>query len=145
MMDALFHEEITAGRVIVYIDDILVITESNDLDNHIAMVTKVLSILKANDLFLHLEKCHFHKREVEYLGVVVEKGQIKMDPIKVQAITDWPIPTSIRELHSFLGFGNHYKDFVTNYSHIAQPLYELTRKSVRWHWDEDQCTAFNTL
>jgi hypothetical protein len=68
-----------------------------------------------------------------------------MDPIKVQAITDWPIPTSIRELCSFLGFGNYYKDFVANYSHIAQPLHELTRKSIRWHWDKDQCIAFNTL
>jgi hypothetical protein len=74
MMDALFYKEIAAGRVIVYMDDILVIIESNNLEDHIAMVTKVLSILKANDLFLHLEKCHFHKREVEYLSIVVGKG-----------------------------------------------------------------------
>ena len=83
MIDALFREEITAGRVIIYMDDILIITESNDINDHIEMVTRVLSILEANDLFLNPEKCHFHKREVEYLSIIVGKGQVKMDPIKV--------------------------------------------------------------
>ena len=97
-------------------DDILIITESDDINDHIEIVTRVLSILEANNLFLNPEKCHFHKREVEYLGVIVGKGQVKMDPIKVQGITDWPIPTTVKELCSFLGFGNYYKDFITNYS-----------------------------
>ena len=145
MMDALFREEIAAGRVVIYMDDILIITESDNLNDHIKMVTKVLSILQDNDLFLHLEKCHFHKREVEYLSIIVGNGQVKMDPIKVQGITDWPTPTTVRELRSILGFGNYYKAFIDNYSQIAHPLHELTRKNVQWEWGDAQGTAFNTL
>ena len=61
----------------------------------------------------------FHKEEVEYLGVIVGKGQVKMDPIKVQGITDWPVPTNLYEMLSFVGFGNYYKDFIANYSRIT--------------------------
>jgi len=68
-----------------------------------------------------------------------------MDPIKVQGITDWPIPTNLHEVQLFLGFGNYYKDFIANYSCIAWPLHDLTKKSTQWHWDELQCTAFETL
>jgi hypothetical protein len=71
MMDILFREEIMKGRVIVYMDNILIVIESNNLEDHIRMVSKVLQILEDNDLFLKPEKCHFHKREVEYLGIIV--------------------------------------------------------------------------
>jgi hypothetical protein len=72
-MDILFHEEIMQGHVIVYMDDILIVTKSDDIEDHIRMVSKVLQILADNDLFLKPEKCHFHKREVEYLGVIIGK------------------------------------------------------------------------
>ena len=98
-----------------------------------------------NDLFLKLEKCQFHQKEVEYLGVIVGNGQVKMDLVKVQGISKWPIPTTVRELHSFLGFGNYYKDFIANYSWIVHPLHELTKKTVQWHWDQPQQVAFNML
>ena len=84
-------------------------------------------------------------RSVEYLGIIVGDGQVKMDPIKVKGLTDWPIPTTVKELRSFLGFGNYYKDFIQNYSYLARPLHELTRKNVQWNWGNAQDTAFNTL
>jgi len=59
-----------------------------------------------------------------------------MDPIKIKGITDWPVPTTLRELCSFLGFGNYYKDFIANYSTIAHPLHELTKKSRAWSWQD---------
>jgi len=54
-----------------------------------------------------------------------------MDPVKVQAITDWPIPNNLTELRSFLGFGNYYKDFIPNYSRIARPLHDATKKDAQ--------------
>ena len=126
-------------------DDILIITESDDINDHIEMVTRVLSILEANDLFLNPEKCHFHKREVEYLGRFVGNRQVKIDLVKVQGITDWPIPTTVKELCSFLGFGNYYKDFIANHSQIAHQLHKLTRKNVQSNRGNAQNTAFNTL
>jgi hypothetical protein len=114
MMDSIFREEIASRDVIIYMDNILIATTGN-LKSHCNLVMHVLKKLQDNNLFLRPEKCHFHKEEVEYLGVIVGKGQVKMDPIKVQAITDWPTPTNLLELRSFLGFGNYYKDFIPRY------------------------------
>src|SRR6266567_794988 len=111
MMDAIFKEEIASGNVIIYMDNILIATKRS-LDQHHHQVAQVLQKLCNNDLYLRPEKCQFHCNEVDYLGVIVGKGHVKMDPIKVQGIADWPTPTNLRELRSFLGFGNYYKDFI---------------------------------
>ena len=144
MMDTTFREEIASGDVIIYMDDILIATKRS-LDRHRALVAHILKKLQDNDLFLKLEKCHFHKRSVEYLGVIVGKDKVKMDPIKVKALTDWPTPTNFKELQSFLGFGNYYKDFIKKYSHITHPLHNLTRKAQPWIWEAPQSDAFNKL
>jgi RNase H-like domain found in reverse transcriptase len=68
-----------------------------------------------------------------------------MDPVKVKGITDWPTPTNLHELRSFLGFGNYYKDFIPDYSHITRPLHELTKKNIQWHWDDSEDNAFMDL
>jgi len=68
-----------------------------------------------------------------------------MDPIKVKGITDWLVPNTLRELHSFLGFGNYYKDFIANYSTITRPLHELTKKNRAWSWQNTEQIAFDTL
>jgi hypothetical protein len=133
MMDTIFREEITTGDIVIYMDNILIAT-TGSLEHHRRKVNHVLKKLHDNDLYLKPEKCHFHRKEVEYLGVIVRKGHIKMDPVKVQGITDWPTPTNLKELRSFLGFGNYYKDFIPGYSHITRPLHDLTKKDVQWHW-----------
>ena len=143
-MDATFREEIASGDVIIYMDDILIATKGT-LEKHRALVTHILQKLQDNDLFLKPEKCHFHKKQVEYLGVIVGNGKVKMDPVKVKAITDWPTPTTLKELRSFLGFGNYYKDFIKQYSYITRPLHQLTRKAQQWIWDQPQLDAFQKL
>ena len=143
-MDTIFRHEISTGDVIIYMDDILIATDKS-LEHHKSKVAHVLQKLKDNDLFLKPKKCHFHKEEVEYLGVIVGKGQVKMDPVKVQGITDWPTPTNLHELRSFLGFGNYYKDFIQSYSHITRPLHKLTRKNQPYQWGEVQEAAFTHL
>jgi hypothetical protein len=87
MMDATFRDEIASGDVIIYMDDILIATNGT-LKEHQQMVAHVLQKLLDNDLFLKPEKCRFNKQEVEYLGVIVGKGEVKMDPVKVQGIMD---------------------------------------------------------
>jgi hypothetical protein len=144
IMDKTFKEEMATGNVVIYIDNILIATPGS-LNYHKRKVAQILEKLQEHNLFLKPEKCHFHKREVEYLGVIVGKGQAKMDPVKVQGLTDWPTPTNLKELCSFLGFGNYYKDFINGYSHVAQPLYELTKKNIQWHWNDQADYAFKTL
>ena len=125
-------------------DDILIATNGS-LKEHQAKVAQVLKKLQDNDLFLKPEKCCFNKQEVEYLGVIIGKGEVKMDPVKVQGIMDWPRPTDIHELCSFLGFRNYYKDFIENYSAITRPLHELTKKTFIYHWVPAQEHAFQLL
>ena len=69
------------------------------------------------------------KREINYLGVVVGNGMLKMDPKKLQTVKTWKAPTSPREIRKFLGFIGYYRYFVPNYSRIAQPLLDLTKKA----------------
>jgi hypothetical protein len=144
MMDETFKEEIATGDIVIYMDDILIAT-SRSLNYHKHKVALILRKLQVHDLFLKPEKCHFHKREVEYLGIIVGKGQVKMDPVKVQGLTDWPMPTNLKELRSFLGFGNYYKDFINGYSRVTRPLHELTKKRVQWHWNDQADHTFHTL
>jgi hypothetical protein len=125
-------------------DDILIAT-SGDLESHRKRVIQVLQKLKDNDLFLRPEKCSFHKKEVEYLGMIVGQGKVKMDPVKVKGIADWPQPTNLKELRSFLGFANYYKDFIDHYSSLTRPLHELTKKNTPWHWNDPEHQAFTKL
>jgi hypothetical protein len=70
---------------------------------------KVLDRLQDNDLFLKPTKCEFNKTKVEYLGMVIEEGKISMDSGKLKGIQDWPIPTTVKQVWAFLGFGNFYR------------------------------------
>ena len=144
MMDEIFKEELAKGDVVIYMDDILIATEG-DLHTHKQVVARILFMLKSHDLFLKPEKCSFHKRKVDYLGFIVGKGQVKMDPVKVDALTDWPKPTSVKEMRSFLGFGNYYKGFIDNYSAPARSLHELTKKNVQWRWTDKEQNTFDAL
>jgi Reverse transcriptase (RNA-dependent DNA polymerase) len=130
-MDAIFREEVASGDIIIYMDNILIAT-TGSLIQHRNKVTQILKKLHNNNLFLKPEKCQFHKQEVEYLGVIIGKGQVKMDPVKVKEIMDWPISTNVSELCSFLGFGNYYKDFIPSYLCITRPLYDLIKKNTLW-------------
>ena len=135
MMDAIFREEVAKGDVFIYMDNIL-ITTSGSLEYHRQQVNNVLKKLLTNDLFLNPKKCQFHVREVEFLGAIVKKGKVKMDPIEIKAIEDWPVLTVLHSLCSFLDFGNYYKDFIENYSKLTHPLHDLTKKGTPWHWGD---------
>ena len=68
-----------------------------------------------------------------------------MDPSKVEAVRTWPIPNTLREVRGFLGFANFYRRFIKDFSKIARPLHELTKKDFPWKWEEPQQNAFTTL
>src|SRR5258708_38660518 len=75
----------------------------------------------------------------------VGKNKLKMDPEKLSNVADWPVPKNPTDVHSFLGFTRYYHYFVPNYSKVACPLLNLTKKNIVWHWGEAQCKAFETL
>src|SRR5258708_1021757 len=82
---------IIKGLVLVYIDDIL-IYGGKDIQEHRTIVRKVLELLRSHHLYLKPEKCDFEQTKVEYLGMIIGENTVAMDPIKVQAVTKWPIP-----------------------------------------------------
>ena len=129
--------------VFVYLDDILIYSES--LTEHTQHVRMVLQRLLDNKLFVKAEKCEFHKDTISFLGFIVAKGELRMDPAKVSAVADWPVPTSRKDLQRFLGFANFYRRFIKDYSMIAQPLTALTSSSVPFSWPERAVEAFNFL
>ncbi len=101
----------TGTRIIVYMDDILVATSSM-LAAHEQAVHNVLSQLEEHDLYLKPEKCVWETPSVDYLGVILERGVTRMDPIKFLGIADWPIPKTVKDIRSFLGFCNFYQAFI---------------------------------
>ena len=80
-----------------------------------------------------------------FIGYMVSQSGIGMDPAKVSVILDWPIPRSVKDVQSFLGFANFYRKFIQNYSALASPLISLTRKSIKFTWSEAAGAAFYQL
>ena len=90
-------------------------------------------------------KCEFHQTETEYLGFIVSKEGIKVDPINTKAIRTWKAPTKKKEIQSFLGFCNFYWRFIEGFSKVAKPLYKLTEKDQKWEFGTKQQEAFDKL
>lgn len=91
-------------------------------------VGKDFEVLQKHTLFLKKSKCSFAEIQVEYLGHVNSNKGVELDPSKVKVIEQWPSPTSIKELHSFLGLFGYYRRFINQYGSIAKPLTDLLRK-----------------
>jgi len=143
MMDDIFIDLLRAGKIIVYLDDILVF--SNTLEEHRRTVREVLQRLRKHKLFLKLEKCKFEQNEMDFLGIVVKNGHVAMDPIKTRAVEKWPTPKSLKEVRSFMQFCNFYRAFIPNFADITVPFNELTRKNVKFVWEARQEAAFRKL
>ena len=115
------------------------------LEEHQKVVHRVMEILQKNSLSLKLEKCEFKRTSIEYLGVVVSHDLVKMDPAKVARVAEWPTLSTKKEVQLFLGFTNFYQSFIEGFSHIAQPLFDLTKANSAFKWSSEEKLAFDTL
>ncbi len=111
MMNTIFRKQVAQGWLSVYMDDLAIHTKRRPRET---------------------------EEEIDYLGVIVGQGMLKMDPKKIQGVADWSPPKTVTEVRQFLGFTGYYQYFIPNYSKITRPLLELTRKTTPWHWDEPQ-------
>lgn len=129
--------------VFVYLDDILIFSQTRE--EHVDHVRRVLQRLLQHQLFVKAEKCEFHQTTVSFLGLVISPGLIKMDPEKVKAVLNWPVPTDRKQLQRFLGFANFYRRFIRNYSQVAAPLHALTSSNFKFSWSPEAEAAFRAL
>ena len=106
MMDLMFQDLTDEIIVIIYMDDIFLFTKNpKTLELN---TKKVLQRLQENDLYLKPKKCKFCKTRIEWLGMIIEEGKISMDSGKLKGIKEWPVPTTVKQVRGFLGFGNFY-------------------------------------
>ena len=143
MMDTIFADLIEGCIVIIYMDDIFLFAKTpKELENN---TKKVLQRLRENDLYLKPKKCEFGKEKVEWLGMIIEEGKISMDPGKLKGISEWPSPTTVKQVRGFLGFGNFYRRFIRHFSEIAKPLNDLLKKEQKFDWTIQCQNAFEEL
>jgi len=137
LMNRVFHEYLDSF-VVVFIDDILVY--SANYAKHEGHLKIVMEKLRDERLFAKFKKCEFWLEEVSFLGHVLNKDGLVVDPVKVQARVDWKRPTSVREIRSFLGLAGYYRRFIAGFSSLSGPLTALTKKNAPFVWC-DKCEA----
>jgi len=142
-MDTRFSDFMETGKVVIYLDDILIIAKT--LIRLAQLTHGIMQRLLELDLYLRPEKCFFNQTSVEYLGLIISKGEICMDPVKLNTVTNWPLPKTKKDIQKFLGFCNFYRRFVKDYSAIAQPLFNLTKKDAPFCWGPEEEHAFCIL
>jgi hypothetical protein len=143
MMNEIFQDLITEGIVSMYLNDILIFT--NSLEEHRRVTRLVLDRMCEHKLYLRLEKCEFEKTKIEYLGVIISHNKVEMHPVKIAGVADWPMPSNKKEVQSFVGFINFYRHFIPGFSHHACALFDLTMKDVRFNWGLPQEDSFMKL
>lgn len=131
------------NMVFIYLDELLLITET--FDEHIALLHEVALHLRKANLTINIEKSKFVLKQVKYLGHLIGHGTIRTDPDKVQAIRDFPLPKSVRQLRRFLGICGWYRRFVRNFASITSPLTDMLQKGRKFVWSEDAKSSFVQL
>ena len=140
--------DVVLGRLkstiaLVYLDDIVVF--SKDFDEHISNLAQVFQALRQAGLKLKPTKCNFGENELLFLGHVISKNSITVNPEKIRAVENFPKSQRKRDVMSFLGLCSYYRRFICNFAKIARPLHKLTENDVKFKWSAEADMAFEIL
>ena len=130
MMNELLRDLINMGKVAVFIDDVIIGTETKE--GHDKLVAEVIRRLEENDLYVKLEKYKWKVKEVDFLGVIIGLEGIKMEKEKIKGVLEWPTPKSVKKVQKFLGLANFYCRFIEEFAMVARPLHDLVKKDKKW-------------
>lgn len=142
LMNRVFREYLDKF-VVVFIDDILIYSKNKE--EHEEHLRSVLSTLRENQLYAKFSKCEFWMEEVAFLGHIVSKKGISVDPSKITAVSEWPKPRNVTDIRSFLGLAGYYRRFVKDFSRVAKPMTSLMKKDTKFIWTEECEKAFKKL
>ena len=129
--------------VVVFVDDMLIYSQSEE--EHEDHWRIVLQALRDHQLYAKFSKLEFWLTKVRFLRHVVSASGVSVDPEKVEAVMSWERPKSVFEIRSFLGLAGYYKRFIEDFSRRAAPMTRLTRKGVKFEWDDLCEKAFQEL
>jgi len=143
MMNKILREFLD-HQVVVYLDDILIYSEN--MDDHIRLVQKVLDRLEQHDLAVSLKKSVFDQVEVKFLGFIVKTSGVTMSDRKVKSVQNWAHQGSVNEVQIFIGFANFYRRFIKDFSKVCKPITETLKGNQKdFHWGREQEEAFEEL
>jgi hypothetical protein len=129
--------------VIVFLDDILVYSKTEE--EHEQHLRMVLQVLREHQLYAKLSKFSFYQRQIHYLGHIISKEGIVVDPEKVEAIQEWSVPRNVVEVRYFMGLVGYYRRFIDGFSRIAHSITSLERKEKKFQWTEECERSFQQL
>ena len=148
--------DINMQSCLIYLDDIVVF--SRTFEEHVERLSLVFERLAEAGLKLSPAKCRLFQDKIKYLGHIVSSEGIATDPEKIRCVKDWPVPQTLEQLQSFLGFVGYYRRFIKDFSKISRPLYDMFKgsgcnkkkkhrkpKSGPFQWQECHQTAFEKL
>ena len=139
-MNSIFWELLHEGILANYMNNFVIPARTmKELEEQ---TIRLLKIVEKHNLCFKQSKCDFNMEEIPILGVVVGKGQVKMEQEKIKAVKEWKTPTRLKDIKSFLRFANFYRRFIHNFSHTARPLNKLKSKK---EWEEEHQRAFKEL
>ncbi|MBW0581767.1 hypothetical protein O181_121482 [Austropuccinia psidii MF-1] len=143
MRDTIFQEEILEGWMVLYIDDIIIYSET--WEDHVQSIDRVLSKCTPINLKISLKKCNFGQQELLALGHKVSCLSLAIDQNKVAAVLQKPVPKSIKEMQSFLGFASYYRNHIKNFAHITSSLYKLCSKYLLFEITKERRDAYERI
>jgi len=126
MMNEILRDLINKGKVVVFVDDVLVGTETEE--GYDKIVKKILRRLEENNLYVKPEKCVWKAKKIGFLGVVIGPSGIEIEKEKVEGVLGWPVPKTVKDIRKFLGLANYYRRFIKEFARVARPMNVLTKK-----------------
>jgi len=143
MMNEILRNLINEGKVVAFVDNVLVGTEMEE--GHDKIMEEILRRLEENNLYIKLEKCVWKTRKIGFLGIVIGPNRIEMEEEKIEGVLNWPQPKNIKDIRKFLGLTNYYRRFIKDFARMARPMNVLIWKDEKWQWEKVQQKAFNEL
>ena len=129
-MNKILRDLMNEGKVTVFVDDILVGTETEE--GHNKIVKEILKRLEENDLYVKPEKCVWKTKKIGFLGVVIRSNGIEMEKEKIKRVLGWLVPQTVKDIRKFLGLANYYRRFIKDFTQVARPINVLMRKDKKW-------------
>ncbi|XP_017484587.1 PREDICTED: uncharacterized protein LOC108373235, partial [Rhagoletis zephyria] len=142
-VNAIFRHLRRKGIALPYVDDVII--PATNEEEAVQNLKEVIEACEEYGLELNMKKCNFLKTRIQFLGHIIENQKLYPSPEKIQAVVNFKVPQTLKQLESFLGLTGYFRKFIPNYAIISKPLSELTKKSIKFSMGIEEEGAVNHL